>query len=162
MLLMKRARTGWVLSMAVLFLWLTSSQAVSQEHPEHPTKTTLKPKPEVTKEMMAQAITGYINKDTEMKGGYFLVYDPQDKKPLTLTLEKVHQDKLSQVGENLFFACTDLKSTDGKTYDLDFFMKGMDSGLSVSEIMIHKVDGTPRYSWYEEEGIWKRKEVSKK
>jgi hypothetical protein len=61
------------------------------------------------------------------------------------------------VGEGLYFACSDFKATDGKTYDLDFFMKDSDAGLAVTEIMIHKEEGNPRYSWYEEGGIWKRK-----
>ncbi len=137
----------------------------AQEHPEHPTKTAPQPKLEVTKETMAKAITDYISQDAAMKGGYFLIYDPQAKKTLTLTLDKVHQDRLSQVDDRLFFACSDFKSSDGKSYDLDFFMKGKEvaSGmeLTVSEIMIHKQDGKPRYNWYEEEGVWKRKEASK-
>ena len=141
------------------------SMGFAQEHPEHPTKAAPQPKMEVTKETMAKAITDYVSQDAAMKGGYFLIYDPQAKKTLTLTLDKVHQDRLSQVDERLFFACSDFKSSDGKSYDLDFFMQGKetDSGmeLTVSEIMIHKQDGKPRYSWYEEEGIWKRKEASK-
>ena len=141
------------------------SAVFSQEHPEHPTKTAPKPKMKVTKETMAKAITDYVSQDATMKGGYFLIYDTKAKKTLTLTLDKVHQDRLSQVDEALFFACSDFKSSDGKSYDLDFFMQGREtpSGmeLSVSEIMIHKEEGKPRYSWYEEEGIWKRKESSK-
>jgi hypothetical protein len=137
----------------------------AQEHPEHPTKTAPKAKVEVTREMMAKAITDYVNQDAKMKGGYFLVYDPQAKKTLTLTLDKVHQDRLSQVDEHLFFACSDFKSTDGKLYDLDFFMKGKETStgmeLGVSEIMIHKEGGKARYTWYEEGGIWKRKEATK-
>jgi len=37
-------------------------------------------------------------------------------------------------------------------------MKETDSGLEVTQQTLHKVDGEPRYTWYEEEGIWKRKE----
>ena len=139
----------------LLFNW--SGNLLAQEHPEHPTKSAPKAKAEVTKEMMAQAIGDYVEKDTQMKGGYFLVYDTKAQKSLTLTLTKVHQDKLSKVGDSLYFACCDFKTTDGKAYDLDFFMRGANSNLSVSEIMIHKEEGKPRYSWYEENGIWKRK-----
>lgn len=154
----------WVVGLASLLVLFPLSTGFAQEHPEHPTKSTPKPKVEVTKEMMAQAITDYVSRDAKMKGGYFLVYDTKAKKTLTLTLDKVHQDRLSQVDERLFFACSDFKSSDGKSYDLDFFMKGKEAAsgmeLTVSEIMIHKQDGKPRYNWYEEEGIWKRKEAS--
>ena len=162
--------TNWVfrfrkIGLFALLLSAPLASGFAQEHPEHPTKATPQPKLEVTKESMAKAISGYIKQDSKMKGGHFLVYDPQAKKTLTLTLDKVHQDRLSQVGESLFFACSDFKSSDGKSYDLDFFMQGKEtpSGmeLSVSEIMIHKEDGKARYAWNEEGGVWKRKEATK-
>jgi hypothetical protein len=142
-------------------------EAQAQEHPEHPNNHAAEhpehpqehPKAAVTvtKEMMAEAITGYINKDTALKGGYFCVYDAQAKAPLALKLDKVHQDKLAKVSEGLYFACSDFQATDGKMYDLDFFMKPTDHGLEVSEVMIHKEAGKPRYGWVEENGVWKRK-----
>jgi hypothetical protein len=107
--------------------------------------------------MMAEAIESYIKNDAALKGGYFFVYDTKSKAPLMLSLDKVHQDKLAQVSDGLYFACTDFKTMDGKTYDLDFFMKATESGLHVSEVMIHKEEGIPRYSWVEEGGLWKRK-----
>ena len=115
---------GWLISALVL---IPLSAGFAQEHPEHPTKAAPKPKTEVTNETMAKAITDYVNQDAAMKGGYFLIYDSKATKTLTLTLDKVHQDRLSQVGELLFFACGDFKSSDGKAYDLDFFMKGNES-----------------------------------
>jgi hypothetical protein len=147
-----------MLTFIVLFALALSNLALAQEHPEHPTKPASKAsaKPELSKETLAQAIADYVKKDSDVKGGYFLVYDGKAKKPLTLTLTKVHQDKLSKVGEGLYFACSDFKATDGKTYDLDFLMKDSDAGLAVTEIMIHKEEGSPRYAWYEEGGIWKR------
>jgi len=45
-------------------------------------------------------------------------------------------------------------------YDLNFFMKADQEGnLKVGEVMIHKEDGQPRYTWFEENGIWKPKPV---
>jgi len=130
----------------------------AQEHPEHPRRDSVKEKKEaiLSTETLAQAITNYVQKETMLKGGYFLYYDEKLKKPLMLTLEKVHRDKLSHVGEGVYFACSDFKADNGKTYDLDFFMKENDSGLEVSEINVHKENGIPRYSWVEENGIWKR------
>ena len=161
------SRVSHLLGVGLIFalVLIPLGAGFAQEHPEHPTKAAPQTKMEVTKEMMAKAITDYISQDADMKGGFFLIYDPQAKKTLTLTLDKVHQDRLSQVDERLFFACSDFKSSDGKSYDLDFFMQGKEAAsgmeLTVSEIMIHKQDRKPRYSWYEEEGIWKRKEASK-
>ncbi|MCI0531267.1 MAG: hypothetical protein L0Y74_04895 [candidate division Zixibacteria bacterium] len=160
-----RLSTLCVAGVVSFLLFLAPGAGFAQEHPEHPTKTAPKPKAEVTKETMGKAITDYVRQDAKMKGGFFLVYDPQAKKTVTLTLDKVHQDRLSQVEENLFFACSDFKTADGKVYDLDFFMKGnpISSGteLAVTDIMIHKIDSQPRYTWYEEGGVWKRKEAGK-
>jgi len=160
----KRLTTG-LLVMA--FLLFAAVSVPAQEHPEHPSKD--KPKKEhpehpskdaasaVTVDQMAAAITDYATADATLKGGFFFVYDATTKKPLQLTLAKVHKEKLSQVGENLYFACSDFKEAGGKTYDLDFFMKSFNDRLKVTEIMIHKEEGQPRYSWYEEAGMWKRK-----
>ncbi len=142
----------------VLLIFSLAAGAFAQEHPkqEHP-KEHPKGAAAVTKEGLAEAIEGYIKKDTALKGGYFCVYDEKAKAPLALKLDKVHQDKLSRVSDDLFFACSDFKATDGKTYDLDFFMKATDVGLEVSEVMIHKEAGIARYGWVEEDGVWSRK-----
>jgi hypothetical protein len=126
--------------------------AAKTEHPEHP-KAAAMP---VTKEGMAEAITGYITKDTALKGGYFCVYDGKAKAPLALMLDKVHLDKLAKVSDGLYFACCDFKAADGKMYDLDFFMKSAPMGLMVSEVAVHKEAGKPRYGWVEKEGVWSK------
>ena len=70
---------------------------------------------------------------------------------------KVHDDRLAQVGDDTFFACTDLKGKDGSMYDLDFFMNGKSADdLRVTQVSVHKKDGVPRYDWKEEGGIWKQ------
>ena len=159
---------GLTAGLMVLALFLFAAiPAPAQEHPEHPSKDTTKKEhlehpsddaaSAVTVEMMAMAITDYVNSDAKLNGGFFFVYDATTKKPLQLTLAKVHKEKLSQVGENLYFACSDFKETGGKTYDLDFFMQSVDGTLTVSEVIIHKEEGKPRYSWIEEAGMWKRK-----
>ena len=63
-------------------------------------------------------------------------------------------DKLAKVGEGVYFACCDFTASDGKTYDLDFFMSEDPHGLAVSEIAVHKVAGVPRYGWQEKGGVW--------
>ena len=133
------------------------SAAEHPEHPEHPKKQSKGKGAEVTKDAIAKAIRDYAQKDMGLKGGYFLVYDPEAKKPLALTLDRVHDDKLCQVSERLCFACADFKTPEGKVYDLDFFVKHTESGLEVTEISIHKENGKPRYNWAEKDGVWSKK-----
>lgn len=139
---------------------------VAQEHPEHPQKsehpehpTEAKTAFKVDVDAMESAILAFVKHDSELKGGFFLVFDKKSKKPLTLTLSKVHKQKLSQCGENLYFACSDFDATGGKEFDVDFFMQLDEDELVVTKVMIHKEDGSPRYTWFEEEGLWKTKQV---
>ncbi len=161
-------RKGLTTGLLVMAFFLFAAISVrAQEHPEHPSKDKEKKEhPEhpskdqagaVTVDQMAQAISDYVNSDAKLKGGFFFVFDATTKKPLQLTLDKVHKEKLSQVSENLYFACSDFKEAGGKVYDLDFFMKSVDGKLTVTELMIHKEEGKPRYQWVEEGGMWKRK-----
>ena len=128
-----------------------------KEHPaEHPAKGA---KSEITKEELAVAIEDYVKKDSALKGGHFLVFDAKAGKPLTLSLLKVHKERLSPLGDGVYFACADFQTPAGKVYDLDIFMKSKDSDkhrLKVTEISVHKEAGVERYSWHEEGGIWKK------
>ena len=162
-------RTFFTLAIALLF---TAGLAFAQEHPkehptekkkEHPTEhpkehpTDVKATKKITKEALAEAITSFVSADSELKGGYFMVYDAVSKAPLLLTLTKVHEDKLALLSESLCFVCADFKEAGGKMYDLDFFVNTDGGDLVVSEVMVHKQDGKPRYTWNEENGVWKRK-----
>ncbi|KKK65894.1 hypothetical protein LCGC14_2969540, partial [marine sediment metagenome] len=92
--------------------------------------------------------------------GYFVAFDEKVGKELKLTLDKVHRKRLSKVGEDLYFACADFKTPGGRIYDLDVFMKGADKdNLTFSKFSIHKEAGKERYTWYEKDGIWKKKPV---
>lgn len=133
----------------------------AHEHPqEHPQEgqQTQKAAPSITTEDLAKSIADYVQKDSALKGGYFLVYDPVNQKTLQLTLDKVHKDRLSKVSENTYFACADFKTPDGALYDLDVFMVGQDAAsLQATEVSVHKENGKARYGWVEERGIWKKK-----
>jgi hypothetical protein len=132
---------------------------MAQEHPtEHPKQTTEK-KAGLTSEQLAQAIAAYVASDAQTKGGYFLVYDSVEKRPLALTLDRVHEDRLSSLGGGIYFACADFKSPEGKVYDIDVFMKGDKGELKATEVHVHKVDGKPRYTWKEKGGVWVREEI---
>lgn len=130
---------------------------------------------EKTRNEVSKAITSYINTDTNLKGGFFFVYDSKKEKVLALKLDKVHNDRLSKVSDNLFFACVDLKTVETKkcdacargikhehpkpdTYDLDFFLKKVpDGSLQVTEISVHKENGIERYTWDFDGNNWSKK-----
>jgi len=152
---------GWV--SVVLFCGVLAgalAPVMGQEHPtEHPKQTAPAKKAALTAEQLAQAITAYVASDAQMKGGYFLVYDTVAKKPLALTLDRVHQDRLSSLGSGVYFACADFKSIEGATYDVDVFMQEDKDGLKATEVHVHKVNGEPRYAWEEKAGVWVRREI---
>ena len=145
-------------AVVTLVFLIIGTTAQAQEHPEHPEEKAEHPKSagKMTLDELADAITGYIARDAELKGGHFLVYDVLEKKPLMLQLDKVHKDRLSALGGGVFFACTDMKASDGTVYDLDFFMNRTEHGIETTEVAIHKKAGKPRYGWKEEDGIWKK------
>ena len=81
-------------------------------------------------------------------------------KDLALDLIKVHDDRLSSLGGGKYFACVDMKGTDGKIYDIDFLMAVQPGKLTVTQTSVHKINGKPLYNWKEEGGVWKRVRVS--
>ena len=133
------------------------------EHPktkkaEHPT-TTVTPQivqqgEKITLQNLARAIKGFVEADIMLRGA-FLVIDPKTEMVLKLKLEKVHKERLSHIGDDIYFACADFNAENGKVYDLDIFLHGTNTdNLTVSEISVHKEDGIARYGWQEENGIW--------
>jgi|SRR5689334_12359090 hypothetical protein len=77
-------------------------------------------------------------------------------KDLALDLVKVHDDKVSSLGNGKYFACVDMKAGDGTTYDIDFFMTGKPGAMKVTETSVHKINGKPLYDWKEKGGVWKK------
>jgi len=136
----------------------------AQEHPKEHPKGQEHPKPGakagLTKDELADAITAYVNNEAAKSGGSFMVDDPVQKKKLSLTMTKVHKDRLSQLDKDTYFLCADFAGNDGATYDLDVFMKGPDKDhLQTTEVSVHKKDGVERYTWHEEGGVWKKHEA---
>jgi len=125
----------------------------AQEHPEHPKKAGGEKK--VTKAEISAGIKKHIA--AESKGSndkkFHTTYEGKD---LALDLVKVHDDRLSSLGDGNYFACVDMKATDGTTYDIDFFMSGKPGDMKVTETSVHKINGKPLYNWKEENGVWKK------
>lgn len=116
---------------------------------EHPGEKSVLSAADVIK-----GIKDHIDGMTTANNGLFPIDDPVDGKALSLKLVKVHEDKVSYLKkDDAYFACTDFATGDGKTmYDLDFWMKnGAGDKLEVYQTKIHKKDGTPRFTYKDDE-----------
>ena len=127
---------------------------------EHPT-TAITPQivkgEKITLQNLASAIESFVEADINLRGA-FLVIDPKTDVVLKLSLDKVHKERLPHIGDDIYFACADFNADNGKVYDLDIFLQGTNTdNLAVTEISVHKEDGTARYGWQEENGIWSKK-----
>ena len=122
--------------------------ASATEHPQAQAK-------EVSKADISAGIKKHIGSETKKSTDrkFHVKYGGKD---LALDLIRVHDDRLSSVGGGKYFACVDMKATDGKTYDIDFFMTGQPGNMKVTETSVHKINGKPLYNWKEVNGIWKR------
>lgn len=145
------SRIGLAVALVSAALW-------AQEHPEHPKEN--KEKKVATKahsiDDLESAIKSAVVAKEKAGGGYYRLADKTAKKTWLLKLDHVHRERLSRLDEHTYFACTDFKSKDGHTVDVDFFMKDKNGKLVMSDATVHKVDGKPRYNWEEKDGFWKR------
>jgi len=128
------------------------SAAEHPEHPEHPQKGKAGKK-QVSKSDISAGIKKNIDAETKKSsdGKFHVNYQSQD---LALDLIRVHDDRLSDLGGGKYFACVDMKGTDGKSYDIDFFLTGQPGTMTVTETAVHKIDGKPLYDWKEDNGKW--------
>ena len=149
-----------------LTFFLLSVVSTQGEHPtgskkaEHPT-ASITPQivqgEKITLQNLARAIESFVEADITLRGA-FLVIDSRTNEVLKLNLEKVHKERLSHIGDDVYFACADFNAENGKVYDLDIFLHGTNTdNLTVSEISVHKEDGIARYGWQEENGLWYKK-----
>jgi hypothetical protein len=143
----------------------------AQEHPRAPQQSQSQQLPQTTKgasqaatmqsstsdvsDGLKRFISGYAAKSPDNK-----FHIPYQRKDLALDLVKLHDDRFSNLGGDKYFACVDMKGTDGKLYDIDFFMVVKPGKLSVTETSVHKINGKPLYNWKQEGGIWKKVKVS--
>jgi len=140
------------------------------EHPEHPRQQIQLPQTtrdqqsstgtqDVSKADISVGIKKHIASETKKSSDrkFHVKYKDKD---LALDLIKVHDDRLSSLGGGKYFACVDMKATDGMTYDIDFFMNGQRGNMKVTETSVHKVNGKPLYNWKEQGGVWKKVSAS--
>jgi len=164
----KRSSTGGIhmitrliISAAMALFFLPAAKVNAQEHPEHPehpTKGKAAEKRVSTADISTGIKSNIAAKSKESPDGKFHVtHEGQD---LSLDLTKVHDDRLQDLGGGKYFACVDMKGTDGKTYDIDFFLTGQPGQMKVTETSVHKIDGKPLYNWKEENGTWHKMPAS--
>jgi len=143
----------------IIIIMFAASLLVAQgEHPTTTPTTTFTPQivqgERITLQNLVEAIEGFVEADIILRGA-FLVIDPKTDTVLKLKLDKVHKERLSHIGEDIYFACADFNAENGKVYDVDIFLHGTNTdNLTVTEISVHKEDGIPRYGWQEENRIW--------
>lgn len=148
------------------FVLILALPLPAQEHPRPVQPTRLpqqitQPQPrniqtkQVSNADISAGIKRHIARD-EKKSGDRKFHVKYQGKDLALDLIKVHDDRLSNIGGGKYFACVDMKGTDGKTYDIDFFMAGNPGAMNVTETSVHKINEKPLYNWKEERGVWKK------
>ena len=149
-----------VIAAAVALFFTPSALLLSQEHPEHPTKGAAAAKKGGAEKRVSTAdISAGIKKNIEAEtkkssdAKFHVQHEGQD---LAMDLVKVHDDRLQNLGGGKYFACVDMKATDGKTYDIDFFLAGAPGQMKVTQTSVHKIDGKPLYNWKEENGKWQK------
>jgi len=163
-----------IIAVAIALFFSPTALTVAQEHPEHPKKTAEQPKkggehpkqgaehPKkagAEKQVSTADISAGIRKNIDAQSKksadqkFHVKYEGQD---LALDLVKVHDDRLQDLGGGKYFACVDMKGTDEKTYDIDFFLTGQPGKMKVTETSVHKIDGKPLYNWKEENGTWQK------
>jgi len=147
-----------IIAVALALFFTPAATIFAQEHPEHPKKSAEHPtKAAEAKHVSTADISAGIKQNIDAKnkkspdGKFHVNYEGQD---LALDLVRVHDDRLSDLGGDKYFACVVMKATDGKTYDIDFFLTGQPGKMKVTETSVHKIDGKPLYNWKEENGTW--------
>src|SRR6266511_2902906 len=144
---------------------------LAQEHPRAPQQSqsqqlpqtrTVAPQAAMTEATMSDAsdglkrfISGYAAKSADKK-----FHMPYQRKDLALDLVKLHDDRFSSLGGDKYFACVDMKGTDGKIYHIAFSLVVSPGKLTVTETSVHKINGKPLYNWKEQNGVWKKVRVS--
>lgn len=148
-----------ILTAAITLFFTPTVALYAQEHPEHPTKGGAEHAKKVSTADISAGIKQNIEAETKKSndGKFHVKHEGQD---LALDLIRVHDDRLSDLGGGKYFACVDMKGTDAKTYDIDFFLTGQPGKMKVTETSVHKIDGKPLYNWKEENGKWEKVPLS--
>jgi hypothetical protein len=163
--------TRLAIAISVSLLLASALPLLAQEHPRAPQQSQSQQLPQTrtgapqaamteatisdVSDGLKKFISGYAAKSADKK-----FHMPYNRKNLALDLIKVHDNRFSSLGGNKYFACVDMKGTDGKIYDIDFLMAVQPGKLTVTQTSVHKINGKPLYNWKEDKGVWKKVRVS--
>ena len=104
-------------------------------------------KPSEMQKRFEKVVKEYVKGESAKTAGAFVVKDDVLNKDWKLKLVRIHTKKIVSLGGDRWFACADLKETEGaKTpVDLDFFVAKADEKWAIEKVVVHKVDGKPRF-----------------
>jgi hypothetical protein len=119
--------------------------ACDREEAPAPVAKPSEPIPDVVTTDIEAGIKKHIAEQVRQGGGYFRL--PFKDHELALKLVRVHVEYLATLGPRSHFACVDMVGTDGEFYDVDFFLAGDPGAMTVTETMVHKINGKPLYLW---------------
>ncbi len=108
--------------------------------------------------MDKKIVEDYIFRECSLKGGHFLMYDPEQKKFLALCLaHPIPDDRLLQISDREWAACVDMRTDKGEPYNLDFLVLEEEACPRIHGISVHEAEGIPRYQWQPRpEGTWRQ------
>ena len=125
-----------------------SESSASKEHPkEHPKKGA---QDKAFQNDFEKVVKDYVVAEAQKTGGGYTVHDEAAGKDWKLELVKVHKNKICMLQEGkVCFACADFKEAGGKNkLDLDFYANKADDGrVTMEKVLIHKVNGKPRFTY---------------
>jgi len=128
--------------LVVCWTFFVMSYVAAAEHPGKP----------ITAEVVKESIQDYVETQTKMNQGVFLVNDDKLNKAWQLKMVKIHDPvrMFEREGKTIYFACVDFESVYSKNIldiDIDLWMNPQKDKLEVVEIRVHKVNGIPRYTF---------------
>lgn len=101
-----------------------------------------------------KAVEAHIKKVE--KKGFCAIKDEKENHDRKLKFKRVHEDKLTHLKGDTYFACTDFEETvNGKKIivDLDFWMDFKNGKWVFKKYLIHKVNGKPRITYKNNEPV---------
>ena len=114
----------------------------------------------VSSKQIAEAVEECIKSRAAANNGIFIAKDEKTGETLELMLKKVYTKTSGKVGDNQYFACAEFVARDGEVYDLDVYVEGKKpESLRFTKFSIHKKGGVERYTWFEVDGICRKKMI---
>lgn len=96
----------------------------------------------------------YVKEAGKRTGGAFVIHDDELDKDWRLTLVQIHRNRFVSLGDNRYVACVGFievkapkKGLDKSSLDLDIYAKKANGEWMVEDVLIHKVNGQPRYTY---------------